>query len=455
MKVTKDLTQGNIYKNFLLYTLPLIFSALLSSAYSTVDAVIAGKFISEHALGAINATGSYDTVFYTLFSGFGTGFSVYVSLLFGKKDFACMKRDIVQMLTFLTGVILLVSAGSIALCEPILDYLRVDPVLRADAKTYFIIYTSGYVLTYLNLVLMQILQALGVTSFSLYVSTASAVLNIGGNLLTVIAFGWGVAGLAVSTLLSTAGATVFYLVMLCRAFRELPCEKVSYRFRFSCVTRSLRYTLPAAVQQVAYHGIGLLIAPAINGLGANATTGNTVATRLNNMCSQSFWCATRALSCYTAQCVGAGKEKRIRKGLWADLWVCVGFLLPFLLVFVGFAEPISSLFFPAGYTGEAYQYAVRFATFYLPFLLVNMLGHLIHAYLRGLGSMRVVFWLSVLGSAVRYVCTLLLVPTMHMEGVFLAMSVGWCADTLASSIIYLLFYRTNDHILRAIQRAMK
>ena len=76
MKVTRNLTEGNIYRNFLAYSLPLTISSLLSIAYSTVDAMIAGKFISEYALGAISATGSFDTLFQSFFTGFGIGFSV-------------------------------------------------------------------------------------------------------------------------------------------------------------------------------------------------------------------------------------------------------------------------------------------------------------------------------------------------------------------------------------------
>ena len=135
MKVTKDLTTGNIWRNFLLYNLPLIGSSLLSSAYSTVDAMIAGKFISEHALGAINATSSYEMIFNALFIGFAAGFSVYVALLFGQKNYTRMKGDIVQILMFVAMVTVLVSVGSILLRDPILNYLKVDPILRRDAET--------------------------------------------------------------------------------------------------------------------------------------------------------------------------------------------------------------------------------------------------------------------------------------------------------------------------------
>ena len=455
MKVTRDLTTGNIYKNFLLFTLPLIGSSLLSGLYSTVDAMIAGKFISEHALGAINATGSFDMIFHAFFDGFGEGFAVFVALLFGKKEYGRMKSDILHMLLFLIGVILLISGSAILFRNPIMDFLKVDPILRADTEIYFIIYTAGYLIIYGNIMLVHILQALGITSVSFYVSLISAVLNIGGNLLAVLVLDWGVAGLALSTLLSAAVSTVIYLIMLRRAFRELPSEKLRFGFDFSCVIRSLRYTLPAAVQKVAYHGVGFLVAPSINGLGADATTGYTVSNRIIHMCSQCFWCASRVLGCYAAQCVGAGKQNKIRRGLWVDLWLCFGLTLPVVLVFCCFAAPISSLFFPEGYAGAAFQYAVRFATFYLPFLFINMLGHLIHTYLRGLGAMNVVFWVSLLGSAARLTATLLLVPTMSMEGVFAAILCGWIADSAASALIYLLFYRTDAHIERAIRHATK
>lgn len=450
MKATKDLTTGNIWRNFILYNLPLLGSALLSSAYNTVDAMIAGKFISEHALGAINATSSFDMIFHALFIGFAAGFSVYVALLFGQKNYTRMKNDIVQVLMLVAAVTVVISVCSILLRDPIMDYLKVDPVLRADAERYFVIYTSGYIITYINFVLVQTLHALGVTSFSFYVSLISAVLNIGGNLLTVLVFDMGVAGLAVSTLFSAAAATAVYVILLRRAFCELPSEKISYRFRLADVRRSLRYTVPAALQQLSYHGVGFLIAPSINGLGADATTGYTVANRVNSICSNSFWSGAGALGCHTSQCVGAGKHEKIRKGLWVNLWICIGILTPMMLAIIVLARPLTSVFFPAGYTGTAFQYAVRFLTFYLPFLFVNMLGHLLHAYMRGLGAMNVVMVVSLIGSAARFVLTLLLTPSMGMDGIYTAWVIGWFADTVVSLAIFLLRYRTRKHILRAI-----
>lgn len=452
MKMTKDLTEGNLYKNFLIYVIPLILSSLLSSLYSTIDAMIAGRFISEHALGAISSTSSYDVLFRSLFQGFGGGFSVYVAHLFGRKDFVTLKRDVLQVISLIAGVILFVSVGTILFRNPIMDYLKVDPLLRADAETYFVIYSSAYVLLYLNQILVQILHALGVTSFSLYISLGSAVLNIGGNLLTVLVFRMGVAGLACSTVFSTAAATAFYAVMLCRAFRELPTERIGFRFGFAGIRHSLRYTVPAAVQQVAFHGVGIVLAPTINGLGAAATTGETVKNQMYNMCAQSFWNTSAAVGVYTGQCVGAGKPEKIRRGLWVGLQLNALILLPFVLVFTVLAEPIASLFFPSDFAGEALDYAVRFARGYMFFLYINMIGHLLHTYLRGLGAVNVVFRITIIGSAVRIAVTLLLVPVIGMEGAYIGLVLGWTADAIASCVIYAMRYRTEAHLTRVVER---
>ena len=295
-------------------------------------------------------------------------------------------------------------------------------------------------------------KALGVTFFSIYVATASAFLNIGGNLLTVLVFDMGVAGLAFSTLFSVCATTVIYVVMLARAFRELPSEKVSYRFKLRYVTSSLSYTIPAAIQKLAFHATGFFIAPTINGLGADATTGYSVMTRMYNLCAQSFWNMSSAVDCYTAQCVGAGETKKLRKGLWAGLWMNTAALTPFVLAFVLFAEPIASVFFPAGYVGLAFTYAVRFFRVYAVFLYINMIGHLMHSYMRSIGQVYTVLWVTLVGSAACVVVTLLLTPLFGMDGVYLGRVLSWTVDGALSVVLYFALYHGEKRIGEVVRK---
>ena len=455
MKVTKNLTEGNIYKNYLLYALPLILSSLLSTVYSTVDAMIAGKCISDHAIGAVSATGSFDTLFYSCFNGFSAGFSIYVAYLFGRGDYARLKRDVIHQLTLVGAVSLVISALAIVFRGGVISYLKVDPILRRDAELYFVIHTSSYVFSFSNLLMLSALRSLGVTSYSLYVSLGSALLNIGGNLLTVLVFGMGVEGLALSTVLSIVAASGFYIVMLRRAFRELPCERVSYRFSLSGFRASLRYTMPAAVQQVAFHGVSFILAPTVNALGAAATTGYNISMRLYNLSAQSIWNTTASLNCYTAQCVGAGRLEKIRRGLAVGLLLNCLMLLPFVALTMLLAEPLVSLFFRAGFDGAAAAYAIHYARTYMPFLYVNMAGHLLHSYMRSLGKVSVVLGITLVGSCVQITSTLSLVPSLGMDGVFLGQVISWTADALLSALFYLLLYRTIEQIRRAVRSAGK
>jgi Na+-driven multidrug efflux pump len=217
-----------------------------------------------------------------------------------------------------------------------------------------VIYTLGYVVFYINMLWLRALYALGITSFSLYISVLSAVLNVGGNLLTVLVFDLGVAGLAISTLFSSLAASVCYLIILRRAFREMPTEELSHRFSGALVCRTLRFSMPVAIQKMAFLGISFVIAPAINALGAAATTGYGVANQLYSIGTMTIWAATSAFSCYTAQCVGEGDTKKIRRGVRVGLEINAALLLPVVLGISVLAGPIVSIFFPDGYEGEAY-----------------------------------------------------------------------------------------------------
>lgn len=455
MKLTRNMTQGNIYKSFLLFSVPLLFSMILSKAYSTIDAVIAGKFISENALGAISATGSYELLLNSLFSGFAAGFGIYIAQQFGKGDYGIVKQDIVSMGIFISVVAVTISLVSILCRNPIMDYLKVDPILRADAETYFVIFTMGYFLSYLNLLLAQVLYALGISSASLLVSFISAAVKIGGNLLSALVLDLGVAGLAFFTVLSSAATTVCYLVILRKAFKELQSEKVPFRFRIACVKNSLKYTLPAAVQQAAFHGVGLLIAPSVNGLGAAATTGYNVSNRIYELSTVSLWSITSAFNCYTAQCVGKGDYKKIGKGVKTGFILNCGILLPFVLVTMLFARPVASIFFPADFTGNAYDYAVLYTSVWLPFVYVQLVGHMLHSYMRSLGRVNVVLWITLLVSAVRVASTILLVPAMHIEGAYLGQVISWAVDAVVSIGIVFCLYRTQEQLKKIVEQERK
>ena len=108
MRKTKNLTEGNLYKNFFLFAIPLVLAQLLSLSYNIVDSMIAGKFINNYAVGAVGATHMFDVLIITMFGGFSVGFSIYISRLFGEKNYVKIKNDIINILIFIIKLIILI-----------------------------------------------------------------------------------------------------------------------------------------------------------------------------------------------------------------------------------------------------------------------------------------------------------------------------------------------------------
>ena len=443
MRATKNLTQGNVYKNILLYAIPLILSSILSQAYSTVDGIIAGKLISEYALGAISSTGSFDTLFQSAFNGFSAGFAIYISQLFGRGSYSTIKRSVARVTALVGALSIAVSVIAIVFRDAILDYLKVDIRLRPEAELYFVVYTMGYVVLFCNRILLQSLQAMGVSSFSLYASLLSAAINVGGNLLAVGVFGMGVEGIALSTILSALVATVFYLYMLRKAFREMGDSNDHEHSSFS---RALGYSIPTALQQMAFHGVGFVVAPPINALGAAVTTAYNVANRIYVLGTIGVWSTATAFSCYIGQCVGESHIGKIRKGVRAGFLVNIAVTLPFAVVVWGFAKPIVGLFFPADYAGEAFQMALRYAKIFFPFVFVQVVGHFLHSYMRSVGRVSTVLVITLIIALVRCVATLIMVPTMGLDGAFWGQIISWAVDAAICIVLYWCYFRTEPQL---------
>ncbi len=57
-KKTRLMTEGSIWKNILLFLLPLILGNLLQQLYNTADSIIVGNFVGSNALAAVGSSGS-------------------------------------------------------------------------------------------------------------------------------------------------------------------------------------------------------------------------------------------------------------------------------------------------------------------------------------------------------------------------------------------------------------
>lgn len=440
----KDLTKGNTYKTFLLFAIPMVLSGVLSQAYHTVDAIIAGQALGEQGLAAIGATSALLTFLSSIFWGYGSGFCVYMARLFGAKDYGTIKKLVVTNTLLMLAALVGVSVTLFLLRDPVYDLLQVAPQIRQDTDTYFSICILGFACTALPPYGVHLMNAFGSSSFPLAMSVVSSVVNIAGNLLLVKPL--GIAGLAIATVASSLAADIGFLIKAALSFRQMGVAKQKVRFSPRSLSVTLRYSLPTMCQQSVMYVSSMLLSPLVNGIGAAATASFAVAKQVYDFTSNIYQNSAKTLSAYAGQCIGAGKRHQLQKGLRVAFLQGLCFFLPVLALFVFFPDLVCGLFMRGRVDGDAYAYSVTFLQRFLPVILCNLIANLFHAFYRGCGMMAPLFAATCIGSAVQLTAGALLAPRYGIYGIFAGWALSWVADGLFGVLTY--FFRYRSRVLR-------
>lgn len=433
----KDLTKGNIYKSFILFSIPLALSAVFSQVFRLLDNIIAGRFLGDIGLGAVGATGAFIAVTSSPFWGYSAGFGVYLSNKFGAKEYYELKFALYHSTLFLFLITTFIGISTIIFSNSILNLLKVDDKIILGAKTYLCIYMSGFSIIILNMYLVHALNSLGSSTYPFFVSSFAAALNVLGNILSVTVFKWGVAGIAISTVFSAFVADVFYIVKLLKGLDELGVKSKRIKWDFKYFFKKIvKYTVPTSVQQLFMSGATFLISPVINAAGSGASASWAVILSIYEISACIYTDASRTVSSYTAQSIGAKKYDNIRKGVKVGLIQGLLYLFVPLSVSVIFAKDICALFFPKGYSGIALTYSVIFVRFFLPINVFNVVNNLFHSFYRGCACMRLLVVLTFTGAFSRVIFTYIFAYFYGFYGVFAGWAMSWICEAILAFIIY-------------------
>lgn len=215
-----DMTEGSLFKNIVLFTLPLLLGNLFQQLYNMVDTWVIGQTGVNGAYAAVGSVGPVTNMLIGFFSGFATGAGVIISQYYGAKDEEKVRRAVhtSMALTLVLGV--LFTAVGILLTPTILTWMFAteDGVgeVYPHAKEYLTIYFSGILALMIYNMGAGILRAVGDSQKPLYFLIVSAVTNTVLDLLFVNVLGMGVAGVAWATVISQVLSAVLVLIVLMR-----------------------------------------------------------------------------------------------------------------------------------------------------------------------------------------------------------------------------------------------
>ena len=104
----KLMTDGIIWKEILLFSIPLLLGNLFQQLYNTVDSIVVGNYIGSHALAAVGASNPIINLLVGFFMGISTGAGVLISRYFGAKNQEDLTKSVQTsiIVTTLSGIVL-------------------------------------------------------------------------------------------------------------------------------------------------------------------------------------------------------------------------------------------------------------------------------------------------------------------------------------------------------------
>jgi putative MATE family efflux protein len=380
------MTEGNIWKQLIIYAIPLLLGNLLQQLYNAFDAIVVGNFVGNEALAAVGATGPMINMIIAFFMGMSTGASVLISQAYGARDQASL-QDTVHTSMLLSVILGLVLGGiGVVLTPFLLEWMSTPIEIIDDATTYLQIYFVGMVsLTVYNMG-AAILRAVGDSKRPLYFLMVSTVLNIIGNLIFVIVFKMGIAGVAWNTVLSQVVSAVLVIIVLCRAQTEYKLYFHRLGMKMSVVRRITAIGLPGGIQQAIISFSNIAVQAYINGLGATVVAGYSASTKLDAFITLPPQTMGMAVTTFVGQNLGAHKVARARRGTRNSLIMGIAITVALSILALVFGRQGLRLFSPdeavltAGY---------EFMKAFVPFYFILCLTQIIPGSLRGAGDVRV------------------------------------------------------------------
>ena len=306
-----DMTTGPLIPKILAFSIPLMLSGILQLLFNAADIIVVGQFASPQAMAAVGSTGSLNNLIVNIFLGLSIGSSVLMARFYGAKN-----RENIHDLIH-TSILLSITSGCVLI---VLGQLLAKPLLTIMGTPDDVINQS---ILYMRIVFLGmpamltydfgsgILRAVGDTKRPLAYLFIAGIINVCLNLISVIIFGMGVAGVAIATITSQYISALLVLRCMIRTNSVYKLNLKELRIRKSMLLRIIRIGVPAGIQVAMFNVSNVLIQSSINSFGSLVMAGNTAAANIEGFVYTSMNAVYQASTNFTSQNVGAHKTKNI------------------------------------------------------------------------------------------------------------------------------------------------
>lgn len=438
-KAKLDMTHGPLLGKLIIFTIPIILSGVLQLLFNAADVIVVGRFAGEASLAAVGSTGSLINLMTNLFIGMSVGANVCAAQFYGGGQYKDVKKTVHTSTAFsiICGVVLIFIG--LFLARPILEIMGSPEDVIGLAALYVRIYFMAMPAVMLYNFLAAILRAAGDTTHPLMFLTVAGVVNVILNLILVVFFNMGVAGVAIATVTSNYISCGMLVAFFTKQEDALKLEFSKIRIDKKILNRIIRIGLPAGIQGTVFSLSNVVIQSAINSFGTAVIAGSSAAASIEGFVYVSMNSVSQTCVTFVGQNYGAADEKRVKRVIFECLGIVtvVGLILGNLAYY--FASPLLGI-----YTDSSAAVAagtLRLFWVCCPYFLCGIMDTLTGG-LRGLGRSTVPMIVSLIGACATRLVWIATYFQLHKteDVLFFSYPGSWLLTLSVHSICLIIVY---------------
>ena len=430
------MSEGNIWKQLLFFSIPLVLGNIFQQLYNAVDSIIVGNFVGSQALAAVTSSSPVINMLISFFMGLSIGAGVVISRYFGANDRQGVSDSIHTSMAIIILAGIAMTFIGVLLTPYILQWVGVPQDVMSDSIVYLKIYFYGIVGVMIYNMGSGVLRALGDSKTPLYFLIFSSAVNIVLDYAFVVYLHMGVSGVAWATLISQCLSALLVCLLMMKGNASYQLRLRQLKIHPSTLSEVIRVGLPSGVQNAIVSFSNVIVQSNINAFGSTAMAGCGAYTKIDGFAILPVTSYSMAITTFTGQNIGAGRFDRVRQGTKVCLTLSlITTLLISLLLFL-FGDTALSIFTsdPA-----VISYGHIMLTLLVPGYFLLAISHAISGVLRGANRAATAMIIVIsCRCGLRMAWILTSVPIFHSVHVVLS---GWPISWLVSMIIFILYYR--------------
>ena len=436
-----DMTSGPIVRQIIMFSLPLLFGSLFQQLYNTVDTWVVGNFVGKNSFSAVGTLSSATNLIISFFMGFSNGASVIISHYFGAKDSASVNRASHTFMAVTLILCVALTIVGIAIIPLLLQIMKSPAEVAAEQKIYLTIYFAGISGLLIYNMGSAILRAIGDSTHPFIFLVVSASLNIVLDLVFVIFFDMGTAGVAYATIIAQGISALLVLRVLFTTDTSIRISVRKIKIDTIILGKIFKVGMPSALQMAVTCFSNIFVQSYINFFGADVMGGWTSYIKVDQLVLLPMQSIAMATQTFVGQNLGTMNTERARQGVRTSLNMSLISTAVLIAAVIPLARFIVEIFIGSEEAGVI-LYGTMFLTYLTPAYLLPCFNQIYAGALRGCGKSGIPM-AAMLLSFVAFRQVYLFIMANYISNTIMPIAMGYPAGWLVCSLILIVAYKRN------------